>query len=210
MIDLRENKSRLVVTDNKLKDFNFPPVKVVDKPTNKVLTKDFPQWKEKLKSQGYSLAVFGASISTGAFIKSQVIMKVNLLRSLLRTPGLFKFWTCIWFYIENILSWDCYLSWLRISNTPLYFYFAVYGDWSNPCVVVIPQWLKALLWCKLCCSAEGCWFESSWMHIFFFILNFLLAPYFLTGSARTNEIKYNCSNIVHVYVILDVRQGLSI
>ena len=40
---------------------------------------DFPQWKEKVSSQGYSLAVMGASISTGAFVQSQVIMKVKCL-----------------------------------------------------------------------------------------------------------------------------------
>ena len=77
MIDLRDNKNNLV-KDDQLKMFKFPPAEV-DKTTNDVLSGDFPQWKEKVNSQGYNLAVMGASISTGAFVQSQVIMKVKCL-----------------------------------------------------------------------------------------------------------------------------------
>ena len=53
------------------------------------------------------------------------------------------------------------------------------------------------------CGAEGCWFESRWIYIFF-ILKFLLAsPSSHVGEASTNEIMHDHSHIVHA--VLDTR-----
>ena len=38
----------------------------------------------------------------------------------------FVFYTCMCSNVETSLSWTCHVSWLWISNIPMYFYFALY------------------------------------------------------------------------------------